>query len=145
MPRVFISELRVDGRSTRALETCIKMEPWSRPRCRIPTGHVSQINSRTSSRHSPRDPIRPRREHTTYSIWPPAKRVLSSYPIDGQDKDFLRDRLRERIQSLLGSAALHVHIAEEWRETTGLHAKIDPHLARRAAFVRERVLPFRTS
>lgn len=51
--------------------------------------------------------------------------ILSSNPINGQDNDFSRDLLRERVQSLLNSASLHV--------PTG-----------HATFVRDRIPPLQT-
>ena len=71
--------------------------------------------------------------------------VFSSYPINGQDNDFLRDLLRERIQSLLNNASPHVPTAEESREMTALLAEIHVQLARHAAFVRDRILPLQTA
>ena len=80
-----------------------------------------------------------------YTLPPSFEEVLRSVNINGRDNDFLRDLLRERIQSLLNNASLHVPTAEESREMTALLAEIDVQLARHAAFVRDRILPLQTA
>jgi len=71
--------------------------------------------------------------------------VLSSYPVNGQDNDFLRDLLRERVQSLLGNATVLAPTAEQARESAALLSEIDAALAQHAAFMRDRVAPLQTA
>ncbi|GAC1310772.1 MAG: hypothetical protein NVSMB19_25100 [Vulcanimicrobiaceae bacterium] len=70
---------------------------------------------------------------------------LSSYPVNGQDNDFLRDLLRERVQSLLAGASILAPTAEQRRESGVVLAEIDAELARHAAFMRDRVAPLQTA
>ena len=72
-------------------------------------------------------------------------RVMSSYPLNGQDNDFLRDLLRERVQSLLASASTLAPTAEEHRESVALLREIDDELERHAAFMRDRVAPLQAA
>lgn len=67
--------------------------------------------------------------------------VLSSYPLNGQDNDFLRDLVRERIQSLIANATLLAPTAEQTRESRALLREVDAQLARHAAFLRDGVMP----
>ncbi len=71
--------------------------------------------------------------------------VLSSYPVNGQDNDFLRDLLRERVQSLLGNASTLSPTAEQQRESVALLREIDAELAKHTAFMREGVVPLQTA
>jgi hypothetical protein len=66
---------------------------------------------------------------------------LSSYPVNGQDNDFLEDRLRERIGSLLGIATTLSPTAEQERESAVVRREVDAALAAHAAFMRDRVAP----
>jgi photosystem II stability/assembly factor-like uncharacterized protein len=67
--------------------------------------------------------------------------VLTSHPVNGQDNDFLRDLLRERVQSLIGIATLLSPTEPQVRESAALRAELEPELTRHAAFMRERIAP----
>ncbi len=71
--------------------------------------------------------------------------TLSSHPENGQDNDFLRDLLRERVQSLLGIASALSPTAEQTRESGVLEREIDRALAAHEAFMRDRVRPLQTA
>lgn len=71
--------------------------------------------------------------------------TLSSHPENGQDNDFLRDLLRERVQSLLGIASTLSPTAEQTRESGVLGREIDRALGAYDAFMRDRVRPLQTA
>jgi len=71
--------------------------------------------------------------------------TLSSHPENGQDNDFLRDLLRERVQSLVGIATTLSPTAEQTRESTALEREIDSALAAHDAFMRNRVRPLQAA
>ncbi len=66
--------------------------------------------------------------------------TLSSHPENGQDDDFIRDLLRERLSELLGIVTSLSPTAEQAREGTSLETEIDRALAVNAAFMRNRVV-----
>jgi photosystem II stability/assembly factor-like uncharacterized protein len=61
--------------------------------------------------------------------------ALSSHPQNGQDNDFLRDLLRERVQSLLEVQTVLSPTPEEERESAVVRREIGAALAANAAFV----------
>lgn len=65
--------------------------------------------------------------------------TLSSHPENGQDNDFLRDLLRERVQSLLAIATTLSPTAEQTRESASLEGETDRALMTHEAFMRNRV------
>jgi photosystem II stability/assembly factor-like uncharacterized protein len=67
--------------------------------------------------------------------------TLSSHPVNGQDNDFLRDLLRERVQSLIGIATTLSPTEAQRRESAALRAELEPELDRHTAFMRERIAP----
>jgi photosystem II stability/assembly factor-like uncharacterized protein len=67
--------------------------------------------------------------------------TLSSHPVNGQDNDFLRDLLRERVQSLIGIATTLSPTEPQRRESEALRAELEPELASHVTFMRERIAP----
>ncbi len=67
--------------------------------------------------------------------------TLSSHPVNGQDNDFLRDLLRERVQSLIGIATTLSPTEPQRRESEALRGELEPELARHVDFMRERIAP----
>ena len=71
--------------------------------------------------------------------------TLSSHPQNGQDNDFLRDLLRERVMALLNVTTTLSPTAEQTRESIVLAGEIDRALQSNDAFVRSELTPFQTA
>ncbi len=67
--------------------------------------------------------------------------ILTCHPINGQDDDFLRDLLRERLQAQLDDTGPLSPTEAELREGAALHSEIDAALKRHDAFMRDQIAP----
>jgi len=67
--------------------------------------------------------------------------TLSSHPENGQDNDFLRDLLRERVQSLLNGTTILSPTAEQTRESSALEGETDLVLADHQRFMNAQIAP----
>jgi hypothetical protein len=71
--------------------------------------------------------------------------TLSSHPQNGQDNDFLRDLLRERLQSLINSTTPSSPTAEQTRAANEVFGEIDTALAAHERFMSAQVAPLQTA
>jgi hypothetical protein len=71
--------------------------------------------------------------------------TLSSHPQNGQDNDFLRDLLRERVQSFLNATSTLAPTAEQTRASDELMREIDVALAEHDRFVAARIVPLQAN
>jgi photosystem II stability/assembly factor-like uncharacterized protein len=71
--------------------------------------------------------------------------TLSSHPQNGQDNDFLRDLLRERVQSLMNSTTLQSPTAEQSRATSEVLREVDAALATHERLMKDQIVPLQTA
>ncbi len=71
--------------------------------------------------------------------------ALSSHPQNGQDDDFLRDVLRERVLTLMNVTSTLSPTAEQTRESAAILAEVDVALAAHERLMSERIAPLQTA